>query len=1202
MKMNTEKQIKIISLAVCTFLTVTSFSSATITQRQTIVDDDTDDINIMEGVTNQMTPDHIRHKKIPKSISILECEESHGHDGDVIYYQFQFDAPVIEELELGGHRFHTVTMSNLPTLNYPGAPVLPIKIVKLLLPHSKMVTDVKVVTEVNSLPGEYLIVPGQTPLANNTISASSLTSSCNFTPPNPAYYERDYPGIYSTYNVHILRGYQLLYLTLYPVQYHNGIISYYTTMSVTIQLESDLTNHQTYRGLNKDRTNLLEFDPLNSNFLDSYPESRQPRPEYYQYVILTTAEFEEAFQHLATWKASRANLTPFSNLSAVVVLLEDVTDDPRFWYNGCWGDGGDEELFNTTQCQIRNFIKMAYSIWGTEYVLLGGDTDPVDPVIPHRSLFVQAGSHVDCTIPGDLYYGCLDGNWNADGDNLWGEPTDGINGGEVDLLAEVFIGRAPIDTIQEACNVVHKTIIYEQTVACNDPYLKNMLMIGGYLDEQTVGGNANDAITEITPEYTTKKAYWRDRTLNVSFLLNDINSGMHIINYNGHSTNDYFLTSTPPGIRITRDDINQLTNDRYSFVYSVGCSSAAFDNRIPGGYGPNDAVGEIFVTSAGGAFAYIGHARYSWYSPGSINGLGERYNRAFYHVLYNISTDGESTNIGKILQTLKQRIWFDEGAIDGYSRWIYYSLNLLGDPEVQLTLDISAPTAHFSTHDDYILVPPTKFGSIIFNGTALGGTTPGATFDHYEIDYGEGFAPETWSSEGVVLTDQGWSEISHGMLGFVNSSRLKSRPYTLRLTVYDDQGVIGRDWLVLIIANQSSVINQDKNTSYYTIQAAIDDADPGDQIFIKSREYYETLLIMKPLILFGEDRNSTIVDGLQHRNVIEIHSDDVTLQNITIQHAAMPLVIGDLIYAGVAIYGRSSNNHVVGNTIRENFLGILSYSQSPNYIEENFIVDNRDGGIRFERVIEGGIISRNTIINSMYSVIILESAHLMITGNYINGISQENSGGIIIEGSSHNLTIQNNQIFHNLYGIISFESHHNLMVGNKIAENVEGVVLMGASSWNVVHNSFINNTRHAVDDGHNWWNHGYPVGGNYWDDFDEPAEGAYDAYQGIYQNVLGADGVIDQGPPDGGLNPYQIPGIGENRDIYPLKHPFLLGDMNVDGRIDSFDIDPFVLATIDPLQYQELYHILPTLHGDINQDGVVDSFDVDPFVQLVVGR
>jgi len=51
------------------------------------------------------------------------------------------------------------------------------------------------------------------------------------------------------------------------------------------------------------------------------------------------------------------------------------------------------------------------------------------------------------SIAADLYYSDLDGNWDADGDSIYGERTDNVN-----LYADVFVGRAPVDITAEVNN------------------------------------------------------------------------------------------------------------------------------------------------------------------------------------------------------------------------------------------------------------------------------------------------------------------------------------------------------------------------------------------------------------------------------------------------------------------------------------------------------------------------------------------------------------------------------------------------------------------------------------------------------------------------------------------------------------------------------------------------------------------------------
>jgi hypothetical protein len=61
------------------------------------------------------------------------------------------------------------------------------------------------------------------------------------------------------------------------------------------------------------------------------------------------------------------------------------------------------------------------------------------------------------------------------------------------------------------------------------------------------------------------------------------------------------------------------------------------------------------------------------------------------------------------------------------------------------------------------------------------------------------------------------------------------------------------------------------------------------------------------------------------------------------------------------------------------------------------------------------------------------------------------------------------------------------------------------------------------------------------------------------------------------------------------------GDMNCDGLVNAFDIDPFVLALTDPIGYTLAWPNCDILNGDINGDGAVNAFDIDPFIALLIG-
>ena len=63
----------------------------------------------------------------------------------------------------------------------------------------------------------------------------------------------------------------------------------------------------------------------------------------------------------------------------------------------------------------------------------------------------------------------------------------------------------------------------------------------------------------------------------------------------------------------------------------------------------------------------------------------------------------------------------------------------------------------------------------------------------------------------------------------------------------------------------------------------------------------------------------------------------------------------------------------------------------------------------------------------------------------------------------------------------------------------------------------------------------------------------------------------------------------------------ITGDVNCDGTINVFDIDPFVLALTDPATYAAAHPDCDLNHADVNGDGEVNVFDIDPFVSLLTG-
>ncbi|HAY39658.1 MAG TPA: hypothetical protein DCY53_10230, partial [Desulfobacteraceae bacterium] len=318
--------------------------------------------------------------------------------------------------------------------------------------------------------------------------------------------------------------------------------------------------------------------------------------------------------------------------------------------------------------------------------MLGGDCDgpPENQVIPTRGCYAHVGDYTDAYIPSDLYFGCLDGSWNFDGDALWGEINDGINGGDIDWFSEVYVGRIPADDYTEAMNQINKIIAFETH---DSP--TNILLTGEELESSTWGGDRMDWLYSYmgsTPKTTLYDRNWEDNNWPKSQLLTYINSNQfYSINYSGHST----IFSD---IKLNNADIYTMTNDKYFFVYSQGCYAGSIDGlNSDNAYKSMDCFGEAITNGNrdGGAFAYIGNSRYSWYYPGSyVKGASNLAQKEFVEAIFS----GNITKIGEANQKSKTDLPLDSQLY----RWIAFETNLIGCPAT----DLSSLNLFAGNHED----------------------------------------------------------------------------------------------------------------------------------------------------------------------------------------------------------------------------------------------------------------------------------------------------------------------------------------------------------------------------------------------------------------------------------------------------------------------------------------------------------------------
>jgi hypothetical protein len=78
-------------------------------------------------------------------------------------------------------------------------------------------------------------------------------------------------------------------------------------------------------------------------------------------------------------------------------------------------------------------------------------------------------------------------------------------------------------------------------------------------------------------------------------------------------------------------------------------------------------------------------------------------------------------------------------------------------------------------------------------------------------------------------------------------------------------------------------------------------------------------------------------------------------------------------------------------------------------------------------------------------------------------------------------------------------------------------------------------------------------------------------------------------------------GIQSPAELWTLSTPQpSLGDLNCDCASNAFDIEPFLIAMIDPVAYGLMYPGCDIELADVNQDGSLDAFDIEPFIEILL--
>ncbi|MCK5125782.1 MAG: T9SS type A sorting domain-containing protein [candidate division Zixibacteria bacterium] len=461
------------------------------------------------------------------------------------------------------------------------------------------------------------------------------------------------------------------------------------------------------------------------------------------FVIVSPPEFVESFQSLLDLKRRSGYNTAIA-----------VTDSIFLYYAGI-----DEAE------SLREYLKDFYNTGG-QYAILGGDEHRV-PIRYAYFYNTTTPQTLENLMICDLYFGDLSGNWDSDGDGVYGEPTQD----QPDLGLEILVGRLPFSQPEQVIAYTHKLEAYLFNPGNGDKtYLNKAVFLTSdqmrdYFDAGQQYKVAENFPTDFSAdcERLAELPNGDAPTPSGPFsddVINDLGSGFGMINILAHGRPDGFVVSSslynefPKSYMLTGEEnssgdnfIDIPSNNKVSFYYSIACSQASFDLETLYGQTMPSVVEELLALENKGAVGMIGFTRWGW--------VGSSYKlmASFYKHLFG------SANGNPVIAM--QNSWLDYP----YYRDQIYGQGYYGDPSI--TIYTNEP--HQSTMSSEPIYHPGENLSltVLNNNSPMANTQvvispsegtyiPAMTDDNGKVDFS---IPGDWS-ETIIITALTPGEIS----------------------------------------------------------------------------------------------------------------------------------------------------------------------------------------------------------------------------------------------------------------------------------------------------------------------------------------------------------------------------------------------------------------------------------------------------------
>ena len=891
------------------------------------------------AVKPQNTQSDLRTSETLKSpISVIKTQS--------MSYTFLFDEPMLKETMLVNSAYTKISMSGTITVGQGvGAPALPVKNIKLLLPPKKQIDKITVSGNPLEIQASDInlkqkpITPYQNPVPIGEKTLRTVISDPSIYTSNKRFPQE----ISHDYTVGYCRGYTIASTDITPVQYipAEGKLFYYPEVTLTISLkDSDTNQYQQYRN-NIDDEAWVKGLVYNPEIADGYQVAGLPPrsfpggicdpSQHYDYVIITTTQ--NGLDQWDTTTTTPYNWTSLLNkhaiddgLSGTLVTVQQIYAQPAYW--------NADSLFNDSQAKIREFCKDAYLDWGTEYVLIAGDDD----YVPARHMKYAFESDVDS----DLYYSNLDDTFNANHDSYWGE--EGDTG--FDLYSELNIGRVTCDTPQDVSNWLKKSFYYADSI--NQDYLGNAAFYGGdlgwnaqgddFIDYSAIKGT-RDWLGPIPGAHGVYPSWlgflygfetWNSvnplnmYNLSVKWTAEPPNPG----GWHGGSTNTAItgmrnainnnqvtlisaIAHADEHMSLDVDETDWTSlyhNTMPFFIFDYGCHCGDFDAA-------DDGVVDVmlFHSDTHLAFACIYNTCYGWGSNDDTNSSSALQQKLFWDYMFDVANNSMSIQnwqLGKAMAFSKDQMaptinWDYENA-PGSWRGVIQGCLLFGDPAqclkppVPLKKNVAVASLNIPFHMRFNETIDVQ-AMILNNGRDdVANLSVNFSVDSIQLDSQHIPSLSSQTAEDIHFT---WNPPHPG-----------SYMVTMNVSTTDgtEDGYEDNEKSQSVMLG---VLNVNTSALFIGIQDAIDcpETVAGHTIIVPSGRYIESIILNKNITLLGSDPRGTILEG---------NPDDGCAVRIRNTDGAMieGFTIWNTIYA--IVFENSSNTTVRENRILNNTYGI----------------------------------------------------------------------------------------------------------------------------------------------------------------------------------------------------------------------------------------------------------------------------------------